>query len=345
MGINMICILDKNYFRFSGRILEKNGAPCLGFTNSMVEFYIKSTGKTFVKANIGTNKTDVIDRARLKVFIDDSKEASNLIVLEQEMDSEFTLATFADEKIHKITLIKITEASKSYAKINDIFVNGGELIPFQEKEDNRSKIEFIGDSITCGYGVYGAPDAEYDIKDEDGTVAYAYLAAKELNLNARYFSVSGFGVLLKWDGDPEGNIPKVYPYTNYFFNKNEKYDFSEFIPDLLVINLGTNDSTHLVKEEVQKGFISNYIGLLKFIKSYAPDSKILCICGTMCTNAFPFIEKAVEQAKKEGLTDLYTMEQPYHDILRDGMAGGHPSLITHQKSAKQLVSKLKEIMR
>ncbi len=341
---NMISILDKNYFCFTGRILEINGSPCLGYTNSSLEFYVKaSTSGTKITAQIGTNPAEEIDQARLKVFLDDSSVPENLFILAKETE-EFTLAQIDDNELHKITLLKITEVSKSYAQINNIDVINGELLPLPSRMDNRLKAEFIGDSITCGYGVYGAPDAEYHIKDEDGTKAYAYLTAKALDLNARYFSVSGFGALLRWDGDPEGNIPKVYPYTNYFFNKIEKYDFKEFIPDLFIINLGTNDSYHLENEEIRKGFQANYIWLLKFIKSYAPDSKILCICGTMCTNAFQYIEKAVNQAKAEGLAELYTMEFPYHDIINDGMSGGHPTITTHRKNADQLIGKIKEIL-
>lgn len=51
----MISILDKNYFRFSGRILEINGAPCLGYTNSSLEFYVKASNSgTRITAQIGT---------------------------------------------------------------------------------------------------------------------------------------------------------------------------------------------------------------------------------------------------------------------------------------------------
>lgn len=64
----------------------------------------------------------------------------------------------------------------------------------------------------------------------------------------------------------------------------------------------------------------------------------------MCTNVFQYIEKAVNQAKAEGLTELYKMEFPYHDIINDGMAGGHPTITTHRKNADQLAGKIKEIL-
>lgn len=340
----MISILDKTYFRYAGRILEKDESAYLGFTNSSVEFYVKSNSndKSVIIANIGTKLNGEVNEARLKVFLDDSKEES-LLILNEELN-DYTLATLTDNEIHKITIIKITEASMSYAKLNHITIKGGEILPLKPIVDNRMKVEFIGDSITCGYGVYGTPNSEFHIKEEDGLLSYAALTAKSLNANARYFCVSGFGVYVKYDGDPEGIIPKVYPYTNYFIDENEYYDFNEFVPDLVVINLGTNDSGHLHNEDIQQGFISNYLKLLKYIKSNAPNVKILCTCGTLCTNAFAFVQEAVNLALRAGLDNVYTFELPYHDVEHDSMASGHPSIITHQKDAERLSGKIKEIM-
>jgi hypothetical protein len=340
----MIGILDENYFKYSGRILEKDGAAYLGFTNSKVEFYVKGNNSQLkITADIGTTNNGEENEARLKVYVDDADKEENLLILSKE-SAVYTLAELKDTKIHKITLIKITEAAMSYARLNSILVTDGDLVKLPTIEDNRIKVEFLGDSITCGYGVYGEPNSEYHISEEDGMVTYASLTAKELNLNARYFSVSGYGVFVKYDGDPEGIIPKVYPYTNYFVDETIKYDFKDFIPAIFVINLGTNDSGHLDKEDIQKGFISNYAALLHFLKSYAPQSKILCICGTLCTTAFAFIEKAVKQVTEAGLKDIYTMELPYHDVETDGLASGHPTIATHKKDAKRLTEKIKEIM-
>jgi hypothetical protein len=340
----MISILDKKYFRYSGRILEKENSAYLGFTNSTIEFYVKckSKDKSVITASIGTERNGEVNDARLKVYIDDSREES-LLVLNKEIN-DYTLATLTDNETHKITIIKITEASMSYAKLNNITIEGGEILPLEPVDEKRMKVEFIGDSITCGYGVYGAPNSEFHIKEEDGMLSYASIVSQSLNLNARYFSVSGYGVFVKYDGDPEGIIPKVYPYTNYFIDEKEFYDFNEFIPDLVVINLGTNDSGHLHKEEIQKGFTTNYINLIKYIKSNAPNTKVLCTCGTLCTNAFPFVQKAVNQALNDGIRDLYTFELPYHDVEHDGMASGHPSIITHQKDAERLSAIIKDIM-
>ncbi len=341
----MISILDKNYFEYSGRILESNETAYLGFTNSSVEFYVKGNedNDLSITATICTKLNGEVNFARLKVFIDDSPIPTKTIILDTE-EVEYKIAAFLDDDIHKIKIIKITEAAMSYAGFKQINIKGGDLLKLPSNDDNRLKVEFIGDSITCGSGVLGEPDSLYHSKYEDGMLSYGYLTAKTLDLNARYISVSGYGVYVKYDGDYNGVIPKIYPYTNYFIDETKEYDSSEFLPDLYVVNLGTNDSGHLHKDDIAKGFISSYVSFLQLLKKNSPNAKILCTCGTLCTNAFTYIEKAVEEAKQLGLKDIYSYELPFHNVLEDGIASNHPSIITHEKDSIRLANKIKEIM-
>lgn len=341
----MIPILSRNYFMYNGRILEKNGSAYLGFTNSSIEFFVKGNedNNLIITANISTKLNGEVNEARLKIFIDDCDIPSSILILNKET-ADYMVATFNDDDIHKIAIVKITEAAMSYARFNEINISGGDLLALPLIEDERVKVEFLGDSITCGYGVHGLPDSEYHIKDEDGLYTYAHLTTKTLNLNARYFCVSGFGVFAKYDGDRDGIISKVYPYTNYFIDETITFDHKEFVPDLYVINLGTNDSRHIHNLEVARGFVNNYIELLLTLKRYSPDAKILCTCGTLCNNVFSYIIEAVNKAKKIGLTNLYLLEFPYHNVLEDGMASGHPSIKTHEQDSILLINKIKEIM-
>lgn len=343
--MNMIPILDKNYFMYHGRILEMNNSVYLGFTNSCVEFYVKGNEENNLNiiANISTKLNGEVNEARLKVFVDDNESPSSILILQKE-NADYIVASFKDDDIHKITMIKITEAAMSYAAINEINVIGGDLLSLPPIDSKQLKVEYIGDSITCGYGVHGLPNSEFHIKEEDGLYTYASLTTKSLNLDARYFSVSGYGVFTKYDGDRDGIISKVYPYTNYFINETIEYDYNEFVPDLYVINLGTNDSGHIHNTEVAKGFVTNYIELLLLLKRNAPHAKILCTCGTLCINVFSFISEATNKVKKMGLKDIYTLEFPYHNVEQDGIASGHPSIKTHERDSILLINKIKEIM-
>ena len=337
-------VLDETYFKFSGRIYKKNNHAFLGYTNSSVTFYVKSTSTPAnVHLVLSTKDNGEVNEARLRVYVDDV-ENDSLLILNKEVQT-LPLIQLEDTLIHKITIVKITEAAMSYACIEDILLKNTMLIPLPETEDKRLKVEFIGDSITCGYGVLGQPESEYHIREEDGEKTYAYFLSKDLDLNARYLCVSGYGVYLSYDAILENVLPNVYPYTNFFLSKDQLIDPTEFVPDLIVINLGTNDSGHFEKEGVKEEFLHAYQEFLLQLKEFYPSVKILCICGTLCQNVFPYINEAVTTLTKEGISDLYSFELPYHDVASDSMASFHPSIQTHKKDAIRLSSIIKGLFK
>ncbi|MBR3771713.1 MAG: hypothetical protein IKL07_05540 [Clostridium sp.] len=341
----MIHIFDRNYYHYSGRIVAKNNSVYLGYTNSSVEFYVKGEENetTRITAEIGSNVDIQPDFARLRVYVDDVVATQEPIVLD-ELVKSYDIASFSDGKTHKISVIKITEAQMSNAELRNFYIEHGTLLHLPSEPDTRKKVEFIGDSITCGYGVLGSPHSEFHIREEDGELSYAALTAKELNLNARYTAVSGYGVYCEYTGNLAGTLPNVYPYINKWVDPDALYDFHDFTPELVVINLGTNDSRFLGDPSIQQKFVICYIDFLKFIRSKYPDCKILCICGTLCTESYPFVEKACNLITNEGYENIYAMELPFHNVLEDGQASEHPSAATHAKDAKRLIAKIKEIM-
>ncbi|SET00808.1 SGNH/GDSL hydrolase family protein [[Clostridium] polysaccharolyticum] len=341
----MIHIFDRNYFRYYGRTLVKEEKVYLGYTNSAVEFYVqgKENLPATVSAVIGSDVVNQVDWTRLKVYLDDSLITKEPIVLDQPIKT-YEIAQIEDSRIHKLKIIKITEAQMSYAEFHNITIANGSILPLPSTPDTRTKVEFIGDSITCGYGVLGEPHSEFHIREEDGELSYAAITAKELNLNARYTAVSGYGVYCEYTGNVENTLPKVYPYTNYWVDPAILYDFHDFTPELVVINLGTNDSRFLGDPSTQEKFITCYIDFLKCIRSKYPDTRFLCICGTLCTEAFPLIKKACDYLTRQGWDNIDTLELPFHNVELDGQASEHPSLKTHQKDAKRLIEKIREIM-
>lgn len=337
-------VLDEKYFKFSGRIYKKNNHAYLGFTNSSVTFYVQSTSTpATVHLVVSTKHNGEVNEARLRVYVDDV-ENDSLLILNKEIQM-LPLIHLKDDRIHKVTIVKITEAAMSYACIEDLLLKNAIVLPIPKKEDHRLKVEFIGDSITCGYGVLGEPESEYHIREQDGEKTYGYFLSQELDLNARYLCVSGYGVYLSYDSILENVLPKVYPYTNFFLSKEEAQEPTEFVPDLIVINLGTNDSGHLEEEGVKEQFIRAYQEFLLQLKAFYPKVKILCICGTLCQNAFPYINEAVTTLTEEGVSELYSFELPYHDVASDSMASFHPSIQTHQKDAMRLSTIIKGLFK
>ncbi|MBD5475446.1 MAG: GDSL family lipase [Lachnospiraceae bacterium] len=125
----------------------------------------------------------------------------------------------------------------------------GEFRPVAPK---RYKLEFIGDSITSGEGTYGAKeDTDWLAMYMSCSRDYARMVSDALDAEYRMVSQGGWGVLCGWDNDPRHNIPSRYEKIcglaegemNERLGAAKPYDFTSWVPDVIIVNLGTNDAS------------------------------------------------------------------------------------------------------
>ncbi|MBR1470362.1 MAG: GDSL family lipase [Lachnospiraceae bacterium] len=154
------------------------------------------------------------------------------------------------ERITQVRIIKEVQAMsadpKHCLKIYGLRLDG-QLLPVPEK---KCRLEFVGDSITSGEGAIGAVAEEEWISSFFGHErSYPYLVSKALDAEYRVISQSGWGVFASWDNRRECVLPKHYEqicslvpgeeFRNCGFY--EKNDFAAWQPDVVCVNLGTND--------------------------------------------------------------------------------------------------------
>ncbi len=93
-----------------------------------------------------------------------------------------------------ISIVKISESAMSTMAITDITVEGSGTKPTARVKADL--IEFVGDSITCGYGVDDeVKENHFSTKTEDFTKAYAYKTADLLGADYSMVSFSGYGII------------------------------------------------------------------------------------------------------------------------------------------------------
>lgn len=129
------------------------------------------------------------------------------------------------------------------------FRSDGDFLPV---ESRRYKFEFIGDSITSGEGTYGAKeDTDWLAMYMGSSRNYARIVSDALGAEYRLVSQGGWGVLCGWDNDPRHNIPSRYEKIcglaegemNERLGAAKPYDFTSWVPDVIIVNLGTNDAS------------------------------------------------------------------------------------------------------
>ncbi len=232
-------------------------------------------------------------------------------------------------RLREIRLVKETEAQFSLATLHSVSFYGRLADKPSEK---KHYIEFIGDSITCGYGNLWKDGDEGTMESglyQDGTQAYAYLAAEALGADYAIVSCSGIGVAEGWR---DFTMKDFYTRASYYRSKYKKHDFAAArTPDLVVINLGTNDRSLRADPDVYQAAVCELIQCVR--DSYRRDVPIVWAYGAMGDSYRDYTKAAILSLGGEE-SGLYTVELPRNQ----GGGNGHPTCEGQDAAATVLVA-------
>ncbi|MDF2589138.1 MAG: lipolytic protein family [Anaerocolumna sp.] len=345
--------VDEKNFKILGRTLMLDNVRYLNYSGSYIEFeFIGEKVEAVIWTN-GANGDDIY-KAWIAVFINDEETPSKRFALNHE-EAKYVLYEGDGTKATKIRIMKMSEVAFAKVGIKSINIEGKQPEPTNYLP---RKIEFIGDSITCGYGNEGIFNVDvFNTTQENPWEAYAIKTARKLGADYHLVSWSGIGIISNWVeasvNEPLDNwlMPMLYQYTDAHLCKElnitdvEVWDNTRFSPDVIVINLGTNDMSYTrnIKERVDK-FGNEYYKFLEFVRSHNPGSSIICTLGAMGDDLCPEIEKQVHRfSDDKNDTNVYFMKFDVQ-MDEDGIgADWHPSIITHEKMAQKLSDTIKEI--
>ncbi len=241
---------------------------------------------------------------------------------------------------HLFELIKLTETANNSLGVASVTTDGA-FLPY--KEQKNLKIEFIGDSITTGFGVlckqtYG----EYKTEEQDVTKAFSHLTAKALS--AEYQVVAAGGWPIYKSKYSNCAVPDFYDNVDLTRN-TQKYDHSSFVPDVVVVTLGTNDESYLAdlpedvraeeRAEVKRRFGAFVSKLLKYGKP------VVLVYGFF---DYPDLKALTEEVWAEADSPLLsTLEVQSAASLADVRAG-HPGKRCHRLAAKRLTKAIRALL-
>ena len=337
---------DDKHVRALGRTIVHNSARYLSWSCSGVEFVFKGTS---ISAELWTDWTfdepwKEIFQPWAAVFVNGEPEPRKRFPVKEGTNSYVLYESDTDEEV-VIRFAKLSEAAFSKMGIVSISADG-EIRPAEPKP---RRMEFIGDSITCGFGIESkSAEDGFRTAEENSDITYAALTAKAFGADFNLISWSTIGV---WSSDTKDDtrnggwiMPMIYDAADVGIEgvtDRTPWDFGSFVPDVIVVNLGTNDASYTKGiSERQEEFFSAYRDFIADVRKKNPNSYIVCALGMMGAELFPAIEKAVSDLSDGKIFALELDGQ----LEADGTgSGGHPNAVTHKKAAEKLIGKILEI--
>jgi lysophospholipase L1-like esterase len=241
---------------------------------------------------------------------------------------------------HTVELFKRTEALFGTVQFLGLQLEKGKKLQALPARPTR-RIELIGDSITCGYG-NEAPKKEdrFSANTENNYLTYGAITGRELG--AEYTCIAWSGRKL-W---PDNTIPEIYGRALPQDAKSA-WDFTSWKPDVVVLNLGTNDFGS--KNPERKGWTDACQAFIRTIRKNYPEAHIFCAVGPMMSDGYPpgnkalstirgYLTGVVDEANKAGDKRVHFLEFATQDQANGIGADWHPSVKTHQIMAEKLVA-------
>lgn len=346
---------SEEYVKVQGRTLFRDGVRYLGYSGSSISFTMRGS-KAKVRLLSNPDKWGQDCYAWLGVFVDKETEPRRFCL--EQSDAWYTLYEDEKEGIHTITLMKFSEAEYAVCGVSEIAVEG---CLEQPPKPRARKIQSLGDSITCGYGMEGMlEELRFYTSQENPWHAYALQAAAELQADTHLVCWSGRGVYTNFldEGMTEAQrdllIPEQYQYTDVSTSMQvfgetkeqwELWDAAAYRPDLVTVFLGTNDAS-FCQEIPERNFlyIQAYVELLEDIHKKQPQAKILCMLGTMDQRLCASAKEAVSRfdSKIGGVAEYLQLPMQEEE---DGLGTfWHPTYATQKKLTKIVVKKIRDYM-
>ena len=321
---------DTNRFKIYGRTLADKQGLILSWSNSGIAFSFKgeraviSFGEyicdapVFVKAYVdGTSQRFGLCGSQPRIVIDCNKDA-----------------------VHTIKLLRVSEG-ETFLKFKDVTIYGKSPEFNAPPKDKALKLEFMGDSITTGWGVLATcePESTYNTFEQDSTRSYAYMTSELLDAEVRAEAVGGQGV---WRTCGKAEGIQFKHMFDMVVRGNESYDHSTWTPDVMILNCGTNDEPGGTTDEDmhREGNI-----LLDKVRTAYPNAKIIWMYGAMNSKFLKPLKALIDERRRAGDKNLYFF--PLDRVTREKHevgAVGHPNVNFSVKTSKKLSNFIKKIL-
>lgn len=253
--------------------------------------------------------------------------------------SEKIILEGLSEGIHEVRVLRVTEANTPVA-VTSVVLCGEAPSLLPPPAEKPLRLAFVGDSITCGYGVVGpASSVGYSTFEQDSSRSYAYRTAELLNAEIQLSGASGKGIVANCNGDrADLTLRQAFQWAT---PTGGQWDHSRWVPDITIINAGTNDAWGGVTDEE---FISTAITFLREVRTAYPGKPILWCYGVMDQNKMSAVQQAVDIFNKEAGQAYCLPVDSMYQMPDETGGGGHPNTNTSVRVAALLAAEIRRVL-
>ncbi len=313
--------------RYTGRILD-NGDGSVSFDWSGTYLEVAFTGG-YLAIRVSDTKKNYYN-----LFVNGKQQG---VVTTFGKDSLIVLAKGLGKKQNIVRLQKRTEAEQGKTTIHAFELAAkGELVPYDP--DRTRHIEFIGNSITAGFGTEGlSKDEPFKPETENCNLAFGAIISRYFNSDYTFIAHSGWGAARNYGDTARVSKTSMKDRMMQTFDMypQPQWSFNGYTPDLVVINLGSNDFStkpHPLKEE----FMAAYDIIIKNIRTKYGNIPVLCVAPPLRGMAFEYIKEYCDKANDPKLFFTAYLAGVHN---RDSDLGsvGHPNYNGQRKIAQNLI--------
>lgn len=260
-------------------------------------------------------------------------------------DTVVELISGINKKPCLITVQKRTEGEYGRLTVHRLILPKSGSITAPPVSKSGRHIEFIGNSLTSGFGTEGKDKTEpFKVSTENCNIAYGSLVSRYFDAEYTFISHSGQGAVRNYGDEKrtsticmQERMMRTFDMDTLLWN-NDSYH-----PNLVVINLGSNDfSTE--PHPYRKEFVDGYLKLIKQIRQLYGNIPVLCICPPTTGDPLPqYIDEVKQKANDKNVFVQHLTYGLYND---SGDLGSvyHPNQKGQLKMAMALIPYISTIM-
>lgn len=325
---------DNSNFQYVGRVNWQNPqAPIFSFPATATRFNFEGTTLKLKLADDNWGGTNYIG-----VYLDDNPEPI-IINLDSNIQPQlYSVAEGLEDRVHQALVIKRNDYLTGEFSFHGIAIDANKKLRPPEIQTNR-KIEVYGDSISSGVAVEYKQTSTQDPAGNINNLSNSYLsfgamlardyqAQLSLIAQAGIALVDGYGFWHNGTG-MEMVYDKIKPLKDA-----PLWDFGQYIPNLVIIALGQNDSATIDLNSNQNSiqWPEHYQSFLLNLRSKYPNAYFVCMFPNMYHDRAwdNYLTEAVAQYKNEHNDDRV------YSLITEQVTPGHPRVSEQRLMADAL---------